>query len=267
MAVHPCRRPPAPPPAERAKSVLSRPGPVVVAPTAVNADPIALPCCTVRHAHPDGVVSLLVEDRHPLVAMVQESDGGLAALTELADVAPVALREPVRALLWLTGRLSAPAPAQARALAVGIAETDPDERLLDLGHGTTMLLIHPEGATVVDGEGSHGLELAEFAAAGPDPFSRSEPAWLCHLEHQHPDALSLLSRHLPQRFRRGRLRPLGLDRFGLRLRVEAPDGDYDVRLAFDQPARTERDLSVGIRKLIGCPFLRRSAARRTHGQA
>lgn len=255
MAAHPCRRPPAPPPAERAKSVLSRPGPVVVAPTAVNADPIALPCCTMRHAHADGVVSLLVDDRHPLVAMVQESDG-LAALTELADVAPVDLRERVRALLWLTGRLSAPAPAEARALAVGIAETDPDERLLDLGHGTTMLLIHPEAATMVDGEGSHGLELAEFAAADPDPFSRSESAWLCHLEHQHPDALTLLSRHLPQRFRRGRLRPLGLDRFGLRLRVEGPDGDYDVRLAFDQPAQTQRDVSVGIRKLIGCPFTR-----------
>lgn len=256
MISSPRRRPPIPSPAERAQSIVARGGPATLALAAVNTDPIQVPG-TARHTDPDGVISLLIADDHPLAAMTREAPGGLDTLTEMPDVAPVPLREPVRGLLWITGRLTAPSPGEARDRAVHIAGSDPDERLLDLGHGTTMLLLHPDMTTLSDSSGSQAVDLAEFASTRPDPFSRCEAAWLCHLEQDHPDVLHALGRHVPQRLRRGRLRALGLDRYGLRLRVEGPAGDHDIRLAFEKPAEDHHELSVGIRKLVGCPFARR----------
>lgn len=250
------RRLPAPTPVERARSVLDRGGPATIALTAVNADAMLLPDA-VCHAHADGQVSVLIDGDHPLVAVAGDSADGLEALAELADIAPVDLREPVRGLLWITGRLTVATSAEARIRALRVAEADPDERLLDVGHGMAMLLLRPTVVALVDGDGTHALDPGEFAAASPDPFSRWESAWLRHLDYEHPGVLHVLSRHLPQRLRRGRLRPLGLDRYGLRLRVETDADDHDVRLAFDRPAQTQRDVSVGIRKLVGCPFVRR----------
>jgi hypothetical protein len=48
---------------------------------------------------------------------------------------------------------------------------------------------------------------------------------------------------------------LGLDRFGLRLRVEATDTDHDVRIAFSRPVVSAKELAVELRRLVGCPFL------------
>lgn len=256
MRASPRQRPPAPPPSERARSILARSGPAAITPTTVDTEPVTL-ADSARHAHPDGSVSVLIDDDHPLVTITRQSPEGLEVLTELADIAPVELREPVRGLLWITGRLSVAALTEARTRALRITEADPDERLLDVGHGMTMLLLRPGVPALADSDGTHALDPGEFAAARPDPFSRWETAWLRHLDQDHPGVLHSLSRHVPQRLRRGRLRPLSLDRFGLRLRVETDAGDHDIRLAFDRPAQTQNDISVEIRKLVGCPFLRR----------
>ena len=53
----------------------------------------------------------------------------------------------------------------------------------------------------------------------------------------------------------GRVRPLGLDRYGVQLRVENDEGDHDVRLAFAKPVDDVTGLSQAIRILMGCPFL------------
>ena len=62
--------------------------------------------------------------------------------------------------------------------------------------------------------------------------------------------------------RRGRIRPLGLDRYGLRLRVERADGEHDVRLPFAAPVNDVTGLGRAIRVLMGCPFLNGLRARR-----
>jgi hypothetical protein len=62
--------------------------------------------------------------------------------------------------------------------------------------------------------------------------------------------------------RRGRIRPLGLDRYGVRLRIEGSDGDHDVRLPFAAPVDDVGGLSKAIRVLIGCPFANGLRARR-----
>jgi hypothetical protein len=200
--------------------------------------------------HADGSVTLLVADDHPLVGAED-----VAAMVEVADRAAVALREPVRGLLWITGWLRTLTGEPARAAALEVADAKPDSRLLDVGHGMTVLRLSPVSLVLADGDGTGSLRPCDFVAATPDPFCRYEDHWLRHLELAHRDVVGMLARLLPEHLRGGHIRPLGLDRLGLRLRVEAPDADHDVRLAFSQPVSTPGELGTQLRRMVGCPFL------------
>jgi len=252
------RRPPAPNPAERAKTIATRNGPASLMPTCERVDLGAervFPA--MHHVHQSGSVSLLLPDEHAVLrACAQTQRGELPVMIELADQAPVELREPIRGLLWITGWLRPLTTVSARARAVSIAETRPDPRLLDVGHGMTLLRLTPASLVLADAEGTHSLRPHTFSAAPPDPFHSYEAEWLRHLESDHPDVVGRLARHLPADLRQGRIRPLGLDRFGLRLRVEADSGDHDVRLAFSRPVDGPPQLATEMRRLMGCPFLR-----------
>ena len=209
-----------------------------------------------HHEHTDGTATVLLSEEHPLVpALWHAPRGELTAMLEIADPTPVRLREPVRGLLWLTGRLRALAEGEARAAVVGIAEHRPDPRLLDAGHGAAVLRLESVSLVVADAEGTCPVRPEEFAAARPDPFCLQEDGWLRHLEISHRDVVGLLARHLPEHLRGGHIRPLGLDKHGLRLRVESSDGDHDVRLAFEQEVTDTHRLGRELRRLVGCPFL------------
>lgn len=207
-----------------------------------------------HHVHPDASVSLVLADDHPLV-VAATSTAEPTALVELVDLAPVELHERTRALLWITGRLRLLNDATSRARAIMIAETNPHPNLLDIGNGARMLCLHPSSLVLADVEGTYQLRPHQFADAEPDPFSTMETAWLRHLETDHADVIEALARHLPTPLAEGAIRPLGLDQYGLRLRVEAEAGDHDVRLAFARPARNQQDLGAELRRLVGCPFL------------
>jgi hypothetical protein len=56
---------------------------------------------------------------------------------------------------------------------------------------------------------------------------------------------------------------LGVDRCGLRLRVEAPQRDHDVRLAFPNGASTPEELRQQLNHLVRCPYRRAGVA---HGE-
>ncbi len=252
------RRPPAPNPAERAKTIATRNGPATLMPTAEQRDQPGQ-CGRVipalHHVHTSGSVSILLPDEHHLVKSAkQTSRGELAVMIELTDQAPVELREPIRGLLWITGWLRPLTDVSARARAVSIAEVRPDERLLDVGHGVTLLRLTPASLVLADAEGTHSLRPHMFSAAPPDPFHDYEAQWLRHLESDHADVVEQLTRHVPNELRGGRVRPLGLDRYGLRLRVENDAGDHDVRLAFSRPVEGPQQLSGEIRRLVGCPY-------------
>ena len=81
------------------------------------------------------------------------------------------------------------------------------------------------------------------------------------MESTHREVVERLATRLPTALRRGRVRPLGLDRYGVRLRVENEDGDHDVRLPFAKPVNDVTGLSQAIRVLMGCPFLNGLRAR------
>lgn len=252
------RRPPAPTVAERARSVVAR-SVVARGSTASLVGSGAPPSAPlVHHVRPDGSAVLLLADSDPVLDLIRaEGVHGSPAMLELADRAPVDLREPVRALLWITGRLHVADPASARRIAVGVAEACPDPGLLALGNGATMVRLDPGSAVLSDGEGSAALAPLDLAAARPDPFCRYEQQWLAHLEEAHPEVFSALARLLPAALRdeRGiRIRPLGVDRCGLRLRVEAPGRDHDVRLAWEVEVATAEQLHMQLGVLVGCPL-------------
>jgi hypothetical protein len=238
-------RPLTPHPGERARTVAAL-GPATLLPSAESAGKVTP---LLHHVHADGTVTALLADDHELVR------AETAAMAEIVDLAPVPLREPVRGLLWITGWLRPVPLAAARDIALDIAETRADPRLLDLGHGAAMVRLEPASMVLADSEGTHPVRPEDFAAAAPDPFCGQEAGWLRHLELSHTDVVGLLARHLPDQLRGGHIRPLGLDRFGLRLRVEALDDDHDVRLAFAHPIATPAELAAELRRLVGCPFL------------
>jgi Protein of unknown function (DUF2470) len=246
------RRPPAPSAAERARSLASRGGTAALVGTGC-VEPVTP---RVHHVRADGSAVLLLADAEPLLDRVRGAGPGeVAVMLELTDRAPVDLREPVRGLLWITGWLWLPEPRAARRMAVQVADVRPQDRLLDLGHGATLACLDPCSAVLTDGEGCAALRPVDLAAARPDPFCRMEERWLSHLEDAHPEVFPALARHLPPGLARGaRVRPLGVDRAGLRLRVEAPDRDHDVRLSWPDGATTPDELREQLYRLVGCPY-------------
>ncbi|WP_306357219.1 MULTISPECIES: DUF2470 domain-containing protein [unclassified Nocardia] len=195
-------------------------------------------------------------------AMLTANSGttGSPAVLELTDHAPLRLREPVRALVWLRGWVRAvPAHAQ-RALATHVAEDHPHPNLLDVGHTTTLLRLVVDSAVVADTTGAESVCRDGLRAARPDPFCGMEAAWLQHMQADHADVIAQLARRIPAHLRRGHIHPLAIDRYGITLRVEAVDRDHDVRLPFDHPADDVDALSRAVRALAGCA-MRSSAAR------
>lgn len=250
------RQPTVPTPASRARTIATRGGQAAVLPCDSTATAVDRVEPHLHHVHEDGAVTVLLPDGHPLLrATGRAPRGELPAMVEVADRAAVALREPVRGLLWITGWLTVLDPAEARRAALVIAETRAEPRLLDIGHGFSAVRLTPAAMVLSDGDGSGSLRPTDFAAARPDPFCRYEDHWLRHLDLSHRDVVGMLTRLLPERLRGGHVRPLGVDRFGLRLRVEAAHDDHDVRLAFSRPVDTPAGLAVELRRMVGCPFL------------
>lgn len=249
----------APDAAERARSIARRGGSATVLPGSACGR-----FAPVLHAvGGDGNTLLVLAREHPVVpATLRAPHEELPAMVELTDTAPVPLRQPVRGLLWITGWLRTLDAGEERDAAVTIAEQRPDPRLLDIGRDTVVLRLRAASLILADGDGTASVEPEQFARATPDPFCRFERTWLRHLEDGHPDVLAQLLRHVPASLRgRGtRVRPLGLDRFGLRLRVEADAADSDVRLRFSRAVTDVPQLTSEIRRLLGCPFLRGTAS-------
>ncbi|MFH5211095.1 DUF2470 domain-containing protein [Antrihabitans sp. NCIMB 15449] len=237
--------------AERIRSAVARSQDSMLAIPA--SDPIPT---TLHHLRSCGdvIVAIATDSRTTALAW-QAGQGGLPAVLELADHAPLPLREPVRSLVWLRGTVRPVPPHVERVLAAEVAAEHPHEALLDVGHGTSLLWLRLDSAVVADATGAEPVDIDELRLAEPDPFWELETAWLQHLDEDHADLISQLARRLPPSLRRGRVRPLAIDRYGISLRVEAFDGDRDVRLPFAEPVADMAGLSKAVRVLVGCPFL------------
>jgi hypothetical protein len=241
-----------PPLAERARTLATRSRTATVVAAGATDRPMPI----LYQAHRDRTAVLLLAMDRALPTLAEVAPGGeVSAMLELSDVAPVTMREPVRGLLWITGWLRALSRNQARRASARWAEQRPDSRLLDVGHTANLLWLDPVFAMFSDGEGSGRLHPAALADAEPDPFCRLEYAWLRHLEQYPSDVLRSVVQRLPgARLRCGvQVRPLGIDRLGLRLRIEDADRAHDMRLAFHCPATTPVRLASELYGLLGSP--------------
>ncbi|OBJ09883.1 DUF2470 domain-containing protein, partial [Mycobacterium sp. 1482292.6] len=194
------------------------------------------------------------------------------ALLELTDYAPLPLREPVRSLVWVRGRLQEVHPTEILDMLDLIAAECPNPALLGIdtprcrpGGGDepryTLLRLETASVVVTDTTGAEPVSVADLLDARPDPFCALESSLLWHLDTAHSDVLARLVSRLPAPLRRGHVRPLGLDRYGVRFRVEGDDRDHDVRLPFHKPVDDMTGLSQAIRVLMGCPFINGLRAR------
>ncbi|WP_210587134.1 DUF2470 domain-containing protein [Streptomyces sp. GESEQ-35] len=197
----------APAAAERARSLLA-----TAWSCAVTADGGREEFVGAHSVDEDGRVLLQVpEDSALLATAICAPRGEPSAVLEFADVAPVPVRNRIRARLWLAGWFSSA-----------------DDHLAF--HATRVVLRQPSGAVVVD--------LDEFAAAAPDPLATAESRLLTHLADCHADAVERLTRLVEPESLHGavKVQPLAVDRHGLTLRIERNRAHGDVRLPFHRPA-------------------------------
>jgi hypothetical protein len=255
----------APTTAERIRSACARGGGAMLAVEGV--EPVATP---IHHLLEDGSFALTVPvDGMVAGLVIGAGSAGVQAVLEMTDYAPLPLREPVRSLVWIRGRLrDVPAAHVAPTLDL-IAAKDPNPALLQVNSGDestdpryALMRLEIESVVVADATGAESVGLDTLLAAQPDPFCEMESCWLQHMDSAHRDVVDRLATRLPMSLRQGRVRPLGLDRYGVQLRVENADGDHDVRLPFAKPVDDVTGLSQAIRVLMGCPFLNGLRARR-----
>ncbi|MER6998601.1 DUF2470 domain-containing protein [Streptomyces sp. NPDC000410] len=155
--------------------------------------------------------------------------GSLSSLLKFTDVAPVAVRDRVRARVTLAGWLT-----RSGRESEGIVDPDTVELRLDPAH-----------AELETAAGTVTVGLDELALARPDVLAGYEAGMLTHLVDGHRDVLALLARLVDQRLLFGvtRVWPLALDRHGLTLRLEHAVSHSDVRLPF--PATVGDPAQVG----------------------
>lgn len=248
---------PGPSTAERIRSACVRAGSALLALEGI--EPESTP---VHHLMADGSFATIVPTKSMAAAKILNAGiGGVQAVLELTDYAPLPLREPVRSLVWIRGRLVRVPDVAVRATLDLIASEDPNPVLLQVGTDFTLLRLEVESVVVADSTGAESVGVGTLLEAEPDPFCVMETCWLRHIDNDHRDVVARLATRLPGPMRRGRVRPLGLDRYGVRLRVEGDDGDHDVRLPFPKPVDDVNALSQAIRVLMGCPFVNGLRAR------
>lgn len=185
-----------------------------------------------------------------------ESPGGVFRVAPLlppqvvtltaVDVTSVPQRDRVRGTVRLSGTVG----PMTEALPAGVRGhlAGPDPRALDSG-GPVLRFVptrvtlswecEPGAQTGAQNGAPPGpveVPIDEYRVAFPDPLLEYESQWLPHLHQDHAEMLRTLAASVCGGLADSvDVRPLGLDRYGLLLRVYAADARRDVRLTFGRP--------------------------------
>ncbi len=205
--------------AERARSVLSH----------------ALTAQVYRNGSCDPVAVAMTEVRLSAVSELPATSAVADCVLEVADAAPVPVRDRIRSRVRIEGR--------------------------EVRTGCPATHVVVDEVVLVVGDRSLSLSLEELLAAEPDPLADSEAAILTHLVSAHDEVLQGLLTLVPHRHLQGAvtIRPLRLDRHGVELRIEYVRGHRDHQLAFDRPVSVPDELPAAMTVLIARA---RAAARR-----
>jgi hypothetical protein len=100
------------------------------------------------------------------------------AVLEMTDYAPLPLREPVRSLVWIRGRVQAVPQTEVPALLDLIAAEDPNPALLQVNTADrsdddtrlALVRLEVESVVVADSTGAEAVGVSALLQAQPDPF-------------------------------------------------------------------------------------------------
>jgi hypothetical protein len=95
------------------------------------------------------------------------------------------------------------------------------------------------------------IAIGDYRSSFPDPLLGYEAGWLPHLQAHHGEVLFEIARHeLGWDEPPSDVRALGIDRYGLVLRVREADGACDLRVAFDQTVVCGCDVREAFARLL-----------------
>ncbi|MER5864976.1 DUF2470 domain-containing protein [Kitasatospora sp. NPDC002040] len=245
---------PVPTPAERARTLLEFGSSVILDVPGIDlAHRPGIPPLVACAVLPDGALAVLVEQDSPLcrIASVSRADE-IAGLLEAVDVAPVAMPHRIRGRATVHGRLTALPPAATEVL---------DGLFPRRAAGRYALLrFDADHLSIEDLWGAECcVDLAAFGRAATDPLAGEEPVILQHLAAAHADQLALLGAQALDHPAGPRswpghegpeVRPVALDRFGLRVRLLAGDRVLDARFEFHRPVTGPEELPEAMHRLF-----------------
>jgi hypothetical protein len=170
-------------------------------------EPVSTP---VHHLLDDGSFAITVPGDGILAGMVVAAGTtGAQAVLEMTDYAPLPLREPVRALVWIRGRLHGMPVSEVAALLDLIAADDPNPALLQVNSDSAadtryaFMRLEIDSVVVADSTGAESVGAGALLGARPDPFCAMESCWLQHMESAHREVVDRLATRLPMPLRRG----------------------------------------------------------------
>jgi hypothetical protein len=176
--------------AERIRSAFARAGGAMLA--VEGLEPAESP---VHHLLEDGSFAITVPIDGAVAHMaVSAGADGVQAVLEMTDYAPLPLREPVRSLVWIRGRLHDVPSGEVSALLDLIAAEDPNPALLQVNSGPAdsekdtryaLMRLEIDSVVVADSTGAESVGLSALLGARPDPFCAMESCWLQHMESAH----------------------------------------------------------------------------------
>lgn len=186
-----------------------------------------------RSIGPDGEVFLVFPADSPAVrAATHAQDDELNAVLEITDVAPVSVPHRIRGRAWLSGWLT----------------REPDLA----APGRMTLRLEVGEACVDDLWGAESVEPEDFVRATADPLAEHEAELLQHLHTAHSAEVRSLRGLLGERSVTAAgtaAVPVGLDRFGLRVRFTGVQC-FDARFDFPEPVRDVNELRHAMHTLF-----------------
>lgn len=235
---------PQPPAAERARTIAGQPAAALFA---LGAGVRELWGATTTNS---GDVLLVVPSEGAMTEALRNSPvGDVPARLTFTDRTPFPVPHPVRGFVELTGWVGPIAPYDVTRLVLEFAEAQACDRLFDVGLSATLLRLELAEVHLEEAGGTNEVDPDDFVAARPDAVLRVES----ELVAEHCEALVQLASRVHGRVgRHDHVRLLGLDRFGVRFRVQSRHGCYDLRVPFAAPLAGPAGMGSAIERLLIC---------------
>lgn len=212
---------------------------------------------TLVHATTSGTLASLSDDGTPWASLVTygllEDGSPVLCLSTLAehgrnlekrDQASLMVSDPVHrgevlagGRVTLAGRAVRPEDHEFGdgAREAHLAAVPSAEMYLDF-NDFSLWVLEVERVRWVGGYGRmDSASAADYAAATPDPVHPSAPAAVDHLNEDHADALLQMARVLGGRDDAESAQCAGIDRYGMDLTLETPEGKAATRVDFIEP--------------------------------